>query len=148
MRIVLDSNLMLRSVQPAHPSHTTARQATSALLARGDELCLVPQNFYEFWVVATRPVAQNGLGLSAASVVAELARFRALFTLLPDVPAILPEWERLVSTHAVIGKQAHDARFVAAMSVHGVDHILTFNVGDFARYPGITVLDPATVAGH
>src|SRR5262249_50808305 len=33
----------------------------------------------------------------------------ALFPLLPDSPAIFPEWERLVSTHSVLGKNAHDA---------------------------------------
>ena len=45
----------------------------------------------------------------------------------------------------VIGKNAHDARLVAAMRVHGVTHLLTFNDQDFARYTGITVLTPAAV---
>ena len=34
----------------------------------------MPQNLYEFWVVAPRPVALNGLGSSAAQAEAELAR--------------------------------------------------------------------------
>jgi predicted nucleic acid-binding protein len=100
---------------------------------------------YEFWVVATRPVAGNGLGLSAAEASAELARLRALFPLLLDTPAIFAEWERLVNVHQVLGKNAHDARLVAAMVVHGLTHILTFNTADFSRFPGITVIDPATV---
>jgi predicted nucleic acid-binding protein len=45
----------------------------------------------------------------------------------------------------VLGKNAHDTRLVAAMLVHGVTHLLTFNVTDFSRFPGLTVLDPATV---
>ena len=48
--------------------------------------------------------------------------------------------------HQVLGRNAHDPRLVAAMVVHGLTHLLTFNAGDFARYPGLTVLDPATVA--
>ncbi len=28
----------------------------------------------------------------------------------------------------------HDARLTAAMLVHGLTHILTFNISDFARY--------------
>jgi predicted nucleic acid-binding protein len=75
-----------------------------------------------------------------------LARLKALFPLFPETPAVYPEWERLVTTHQVAGKNAHDARLVAAMTVHGITHILTFNTGDFARYPGIIVLDPNTVA--
>ena len=45
-------------------------------------------------------------------------------------------------THGVSGKKTHDARLVAAMTVHRIDHILTFNTDDFARYTGIQVLHP------
>ncbi len=75
-----------------------------------------------------------------------LNRIKSLFPLLPDLPAHFYEWERLVTTHKVSGKSAHDARLAAAMSVHGLTHILTFNTADFARYPGVTALDPSTVA--
>jgi hypothetical protein len=49
----------------------------------------------------------------------------------------------------VIGKQVHDARLVAVCHVHGVTHLLTFNVAHFARMsgfgPGLVVVDPASV---
>ena len=38
-----------------------------------------------------------------------------------------------------------DARLVAAIRVHGVNQLLTFNVGDFRRYIGIAVLSPDDV---
>jgi len=38
-----------------------------------------------------------------------------------------------------------DTKFAAAMLVHGISHILTFNVQDFKRFPSITVVHPATV---
>lgn len=66
------------------------------------------------------------------------------FQVLADSPGLFPEWRSLVRAHAVSGKPTHDARLVAAMKVHGLTHLLTFNVADFTRYP-ITVLDPATV---
>jgi len=56
---------------------------------------------------------------------------------------VYPEWRRLVVTHGVSGKKAHDARLVAAMTVNRITHILTFNADDFARYTGINVIDPA-----
>jgi hypothetical protein len=102
----------------------------------------VPQNLYEFWVVATRPIAANGLGLSAAEADSELTCFEALFPQLADTPALLPEWRRLVRCHGILGKSGHDARLVAALLTHGLTHVLTFNVADFAHFPGITVLDP------
>lgn len=50
--------------------------------------------------------------------------------------------------HGVRGKPAHDARLVAAMRLHGITRILTFNVGDYARYaPDVVAIDPATLAG-
>jgi len=62
--------------------------------------------------------------------------------LLRDTPGVYDEWRRLVATHAASGKAAHDARLVAAMMIHEITHILTFNGSDFKRYPGITVLHP------
>ena len=41
------------------------------------------------------------------------------------------------------GVKVHDGRLVAAMNVHNVPRILTFNAGDFARY-GVEVLRPAS----
>jgi len=76
----------------------------------------------------------------------EIDQFKKHITLLLDTPAIFPAWEYLVTSYAVSGKNAHDARLVAAMQVHGIDQLLTFNVTDFQRYPMITVLDPAVVA--
>ena len=145
MRVLLDNNLLVRQLKPADPDHPIAQQAVAQLRASGNELVLVPQNLYEFWSVATRPADKNEYGLTPTAAASELASLRGLFTILGDTPAILPEWEHLVVTHAVIGKNAHDARLVAAMIVHGVTHLLTFNDGDFRRFP-ITVLTSASVA--
>jgi hypothetical protein len=45
----------------------------------------------------------------------------------------------------ILGKNAHDARLVAAMLVHGIPQILTFNNQHFQRFPGIVVLSPQDV---
>ncbi len=47
--------------------------------------------------------------------------------------------------HRVAGKNTHDPRLVAAMIVHRIDSLLTFNVQDFVRFSEITVVDPRTV---
>jgi predicted nucleic acid-binding protein len=52
----------------------------------------------------------------------------------------------LVIQQRVSGKPAHDARLVAAMQVHGITSILTFDKSDFSRYPGIEVIHPADIA--
>ena len=145
MNILVDTNILIRSSSPGDKDHATAVASCAVLKSQGHELCLAPQNFYEYWSVATRPAAQNGLGLTPDRVLANFAMFETDFPLLEDVPAVFDEWRSLVSTHKVMGKPAHDARHVAAMLVHGVTHILTFNDKDFRRYPQITVLTPADV---
>ena len=142
MSVLLDTNILTRLSQGTHPMHAAARAATDGLRAVGRHPQIVPQVIYEFWAVATRPVAANGLGLTVLEAQSELARFRGLFPTLPETPDFLPEWERLGVAHDCKGKPAHDARLVAAMRVHGLTDLLTFNGADFARYPGITVLSP------
>ena len=46
--------------------HQPAVDAVALLRAQGHTLCLVPQNLYEFWVVCTRPLANNGYKLPLA----------------------------------------------------------------------------------
>jgi predicted nucleic acid-binding protein len=145
MTVLLDTNLLLRLVQPTDPAHAVASAAVVALRTTGEPLYTVPQNLFEFWVVATRPVANNGLGLSTVECAAEITHIKSSFPVLLDTPALLAEWEALVAAHDCKGKLAHDARLVAAMRTHGLTRLLTFNGADFARYPGLTVLDPASI---
>jgi predicted nucleic acid-binding protein len=143
--VLVDTSALLRTLQPLHPQLGLLSAAIKALTAQGRELHLVPQNLVELWVVATRPLEQNGLGMSTGAVAAELARLKSMFLLLPDTPAIYPAWEALVIQHKVSGKPAHDARLVAAMQVHGLSGIPTFDKSGFSRYPGIEVVHPQQV---
>ncbi len=62
-----------------------------------------------------------------------------------DDAGIFDQWHMIVSTVAVRGKPAHDARLLAAMQYHGIGTILTLNPGDFFRYTQIAVLTPADI---
>jgi len=142
---LVDTNVLLRSAEPDHIMYGDAVGATSLLLGQGEKLYIAPQNLIEFWNVYTRPINRNGLGRTVAAAKAEIDRLKSLFPIIDDLPAIYPEWERLVFTYSVKGVQVHDAKLVAAMCVHDLTHILTFNVDDFSRYPEIIAVHPATV---
>ena len=144
--ILLDTNILLRYARTADPDFATVDIAVNTLHANGDVLGVVPQNIYEFWAAATRPTAANGLGLSVPECQVQVARIKRLFRLLPDLPALFAEWEALVGAHACHGRVSFDARLVAAMRTYGVTRLLTFNGPDFARFPGLTILDPANLA--
>lgn len=145
MDYLADTNILLRSAEPAHPMHSDAVRAVSLLLTRDERVCIIPQNLIEFWNVATRPADKNGLGFTPAQTEAEVSKIETLLTVLPDSPAIYPEWRRLVVAHSVSGKQVHDTRIVAAMNVHKITHLLTFNPDDFKRFSGLTLVDPVDI---
>jgi len=80
--------------------------------------------------------------LSTAAAWAEIERLERFFTVLRDTPAVYPAWKQLVKDHRVGGKPAHDAKLVAAMQVHRLTSILTFDKAGFSRYPAIQIFDP------
>jgi len=145
MSYLVDTNVLLRSVQNSHPMQSEAVRAINLLLRNPEAVSVVPQTLIEFWAVATRPQINNGLGLSVVETAQQIAYLKSLFTLLPDTDGIFEEWERLVAQYQVLGKQAHDARLVAAMRVHNLTHLLTFNTADFKRFSFITAVSPQTI---
>jgi predicted nucleic acid-binding protein len=70
---------------------------------------------------------------------------KALFLWLDETQAVCVVWDPLVASIPVMGKNAHDARFAAAMTVHGLTHLLTLDSQDFRQYPGMTVMTPLDV---
>jgi predicted nucleic acid-binding protein len=115
----------------------TIRSQSAASIAwsrRGNRCIFTLQNIAEFWNVATRPAEHNGLGFTVAMVRAQIELIEATLELLPDTPAIYEEWKRLVTRYGVMGAKVHDARLVAAMNVHEVTRLLTFNAGAFVQY--------------
>lgn len=122
MAFLIDTNILLRTMQPHHPHCAPAERAVAALRIRKQVLHVVTQNLVEFWAVATRPEGENGLGMSIEAATRELIALKRLFSLLPEMP-IFDEWERLVATYRVSGKNTHDARLVASMKAHGIARI-------------------------
>ena len=142
--ILLDTNLLARMTNSKHPQCMVSRRALSVLSGRGEQLVIVPQDLYEFWAVATRPLGQapqgqNGLDMTISQASQWTQFFQRRFTLLPDRADLVDH-----RTHGVRGFRCHDARFVAAMQTHGISRLLTFNGADFKQFP-ITIVDPTSV---
>lgn len=143
--MLVDTSVLIRTLQPHHPLFPPADRAIRLLPEQGTELHIVAQNLIELWTVATRPLGENGLGMTAIQTALELERIKGMFLFLPETPAIYPAWEALVIEHQVMGKPAHDARLVAAMRVHGLTAILSFDRTGFSRYSEIRVIHPEQV---
>src|SRR6058998_2607414 len=72
MRVLVDTNVLLRSAQPSHPLCPQATYAVSKLLRQKDAVFFCSQNIAEFWNVASRPAEMNGLGFSQEEVLEEV----------------------------------------------------------------------------
>lgn len=145
MAVLFDTNILLRMAQKHHPHNATAERALDVLLDGNEDIVVVSQTLVEFWAVASRPLSANGLGLTIEDTAIEVQNTKYFCRLLNELP-VHEEWLRLVTKYRVSGKNVHDARLVAAMVVHGVEQILTFNGADFARYAEISVLDPFQIS--
>jgi predicted nucleic acid-binding protein len=143
---LVDSNVLLRWVKPDDRDYPLVVSAIEIALERGAVLCYTSQNLGEFWNTCTRPLERNGYGLAPREADRRAEIFEDKLRLLADNLAVHQEWRSLLVTHNVSGVQVHDARLVAAMLVHGVKRILTFNDRDFARYRDIEALHPRSVS--
>lgn len=146
MRVLLDTNVLLRFGNRGQAQHQLARDAITGIRESGHECVLVPQVLYEYWVVATRPAENNGLDMTTSAAETAVAEFVSTFSVLRDERGVFQQWRNLVVTHDIKGKLAHDARLVAAMLRHGVTKLLTFNVADFAQFASIEVFTPGEIA--
>jgi predicted nucleic acid-binding protein len=148
MAYLLDTGILLRLIDEPDPQHDIVCDAVDMLVGRKLELFITIQNIAEFWNVATRPKANNGLELppaKAAQLFADAIEPYCAIVLEQD--SLEVEFKRLLTQYCVIGKQVHDARLVAMMLAWQIDHILTLNERNFQRFTseGITVVSPATV---
>jgi predicted nucleic acid-binding protein len=137
-----DTNVLLRLADPSSEQHSIATQALARLLGQGDEVYLTPQNFIEFWAVATRPANANGFGWSSDRTAREVSDLRERFPILPDTPEVFARWLELVQRFPVYGKRVHDARLVAVLQAHAIEHLISFNTPDVVAFPFLSLFAP------
>ena len=143
MPYFVDTNVFLRIVPKTDPDRQTALSALRKLLEMNEELYYTTQVLAEFWTVCTRPTtARGGYGLSPAKTERKARMIERYCQFLPETAAAHHEWKRLIVAYAVQGVQVHDTRLVAVMKTFGITHLLTFEKGNFTRFPGITVVAP------
>jgi predicted nucleic acid-binding protein len=145
-RYLIDSNILIRWVQTGDPGFPVADAALEQLMLSSADLCYTSQNLGEFWNALTRPANRNGYGLSPEEADRSAISVETSLRLLPDTVAVHLEWRRLLVLYRVSGVQVHDVRLVAAMHVHSVSRILTFNTKDFERFNDIEAIHPINLS--
>ncbi len=142
---LLDTNIILRFTDTDSFEYEITNNAIFQILLQGSKCFITSQVLIEFWVVATRPVAVNGLGWTPEETEQAVQRLINQFEWLEETPDIFCLWFSLATTHKISGKRTHDLRIQAVMLAHNISHILTLNPKDFVRVEGITIIHPNTI---
>jgi predicted nucleic acid-binding protein len=135
-RVMLDTNVLLAATDEGRPDHRAALAVVNDWPGRGTVLYASGQIYREYLAVATRPVAQNGLGMKPGAALGNVAAFRSRARLLAEDSKVADHLATLVAETGCGGKQVHDANVAATMLAHGVQALVTINVPDFARFTG------------
>jgi len=101
--ILIDTNILLRSKQYSSIHYDIVTNRLIGLISRGEELIVCPQVLYEFYVVATRPIGKNGLGLNPEFALGEVEDILANYTLLGEDKSVFLNWQNLLETYRVSG---------------------------------------------
>jgi predicted nucleic acid-binding protein len=109
---LIDSNILIRWVQPEHPDFQTVQHAVQHLEDSEDTPCYTSQNLAEFWNVMTRHADRNGYGLSPEGALIRAEILESKFRLLPDNVAVQKDWRKLLVSHCISGIQVHDAAWL------------------------------------
>jgi predicted nucleic acid-binding protein len=110
------------------------------ILLEAGKCFITSQVITEFWIVATRPIAANGLGWTVEQTQQAVQMLMNQFDWLEETPEIFLQWLALVSTYRISGKRTHDLRIQAIMLTHHISHLLTFNPKDFVAVEGMTIV--------
>ena len=127
--IFVDTNILVFATQTTSPRYQRARDA----LARAMPLAISAQVLREFYAVTTHPrFAPHPV--EPVRFAADIKRFSANFTILPESDASFERLMILIDRHRIVGRAVHDANIAATMLANGVTRILTDNAADFRRY--------------
>jgi len=141
MHCLLDSNVLIYLLQRRSPFHRQTVETLRRLALKGATFFMAPQTIYEFWVMATRPIVDGGLGYDPAAARGEIQRFLLRYQLLDDTRFTWLEVIDMAVSENIIGRRIHDARLVAIMKAHGLAEVVSFD-RDFDGFAGITRIVP------
>ena len=144
--LFVDTNVLLTATDESRQLHSEALNLLSGIVNRDKRLAASGQIVREYLVVATRPIENNGLGLSVTDAEANVTAFLRYLDLYDETEEVSRRLRRLATTHNLRGRRIHDANIVATMSVHGIHTLLTQNGPDFAPFNEIAILAIPDVA--
>ena len=136
--IFIDTNILLTATDESRQGHIAARRLVSESGPNGLHLAVSGQILREYLVVATRPLNANGLGLATTDAISNVRTFLRYVECFEESRASTTKLLEIGEAIQLRGKRFHDANIVATMLAHGIDHLVTDNLDDFASIASFT----------
>jgi predicted nucleic acid-binding protein len=139
-KVLVDTNVLLEASDEGRQFHMQAMAVFQTALASGVDLFLGTQVLREYLVVATRPVENNGLGMSIETALENIRRFRRRTSLIAEslsAGELFLEW---AGQFGIRGKRLHDLQILATASTAGMNALLTANGRDFPKSSPLAII--------
>ena len=140
--LFVDTNILVFATNAGSPFESAAETELEQWRRQGTYLYISVQVLREYLAVTTRPSPSQNVLPDYPAILANLASFRSEFHVLEDTRLVSEKLGELVQRFEVKGRQVHDASLAATMLTHGVQHLLTHNGGDFARFAPLIIVHP------
>lgn len=143
MSVLVDTNILLYSANPASPEHRAARAEIERLRRGMSPWFLTWGIVYEFLRVATHPaVFQRPLPVRSAALFVKRLMESPSLEVLRETDRHLSFFEEEINaTPGISGNDLHDTHVVVLMREHNLRTILTADRG-FQRFRNIDVINP------
>ena len=142
--ILLDTNVLVYSVNADAPQHQASRAVVQAALDQRIAAVLVPQVLLEFLAVVSSP-RRVANPLDAEQAWEQVSLLRSHLPVLDLRPSALSAVGDLMISSGRTGRQVFDLFLVAQMRSHEVATICTHNTSDFAGLLEIDARRPEEV---
>jgi predicted nucleic acid-binding protein len=137
--VFVDTNVLVYSTIPASPFHAQAVKALADLRTAGAVIQISRQVLREYVATLSSRFVPP---VPMPAILSDVRHFLASLNILEDGPTVTTHLMSLLSGLVIAGRQVHDANIVATMLAHGVNRLLTNNVGDFNRFAALIAVEP------
>jgi predicted nucleic acid-binding protein len=138
----VDTNILLAATDRDRKDHRHSREIFERGFKGELRIFACGQILREYLVVTTRPLENNGMGMTPAKAVENVASFNKCVQLLNETDATTRRLTSLIEKHKLKGKRIHDANLVAIMIENGLRKLFTLNPADFKIFTSIQTDTP------
>lgn len=146
-KVLVDTNVLLEATDEGRRFHAQALSLFRNAFDDGVDLFLGTQVLREYLVVATRPIENNGLGMTTDFALDNVKRFQKRASLIAETlqsGGLFVEW---VGKYQIRGKRLHDLQILATASVAGMHALITANEKDYPESTPVSIVALSDLGG-